>query len=143
MDLEEFFEKNDITKADFCKKLSVSYGYFHQILKKKLTPSKKIARRIEEASDKQVLIKDLISPLDGGYQKLHDGSIKDLYNKIEEIEKILAYMIPRSQFTSYHLDFLQQMMERDRNETKLSNVLKSYKERLNELIEEREIEEQV
>lgn len=144
MDLEEFFEKNDITKTDFCKKLRVSYGYFHQILRKKITPSKKIARRIEETSGKQVLIKDVISPLDSGYQKLQDTSIsiKDLYGKIKEIEGILAYMIPRSQFTSYHLDFLQQMMERDKGEN-MSNVLKSYKKKLDELVTEKEMKEQV
>ena len=51
-------------------------------------------------------------------------------------------MIPRSHFSTYLLDFIQQIMERDKNEN-ISNVLKLQKEKLDELIARNETEEQV
>ena len=87
MDLQEFFEKADITKTAFCKKARISYQYLYRILNKKYIPSKMIARRIEEASEHKVLMHEVLNPKkkpDKNYEEIDQKNNEIYKNKIEQ-----------------------------------------------------------
>ena len=153
MDLEDFLTSNKIVKAQFSKKSKISYQYLQKILKGRAKPSKEIAKRIEEASGNKVSVEEILSaPLIkppekvninsteteniNNYQQKSENKMKDLYDRMMLIETVLEKIAPTSQLTRYHLDFIQQIMEREKDGLTMIEVLKSYKENINKLIED-------
>lgn len=141
MDFEEFLKTNNIVKAHFCKKAKISYQYLQKILNRRSRPSLEVAKRMEEASEHKVSVEEILDK----YTKKTlenvcrtsretENKIKKLCDRMAEVEMILEKVVSRSQLNRYHLDFIQQIIERDKDLPTLE-VLESYRENINELIE--------
>ena len=62
------------------------------------------------------------------------GLFKKIQNRIDEIEGVLESVCPHSLFTKYHLDFIQQIIEREKGKPFL-DVVKAYRKNLDDYIE--------
>lgn len=62
MDLDYWLFKNKITKTDFAKTLGISRGHLQGVISGKLSPSVKLAKKIEEATEGKVSKEKLLFP---------------------------------------------------------------------------------
>lgn len=60
MDLEHWIEKSGLRKKFVAEDLGITIKYLYALCRKELKPSKRLARDIEEYTNGEVTIKDLI-----------------------------------------------------------------------------------
>jgi transcriptional regulator with XRE-family HTH domain len=61
MKLKDYLEKNHVTQAELARKIGCSLGMVSSLVNGKRTPSIHMARRIEEATEYEVLVWDFMS----------------------------------------------------------------------------------
>ena len=64
MNLDEYLSRSKITRTDFAKILGISRTHLQDILSGRRSPSKTLAKKIEEATEGKVTKEELLFPED-------------------------------------------------------------------------------
>ena len=62
MDLREYLFRKRITQVDFAKKIGISRGHLGQIIAGTKHPSRKLAKKIEEETNRKVTALEMLFP---------------------------------------------------------------------------------
>jgi len=95
MNLLEYLEKFQISKAEFASRIKVSRQYLYFITEGQRKPSKKIAERIKKASNGLINVQKMRFPIEHEYinekktkkDKKTNYSLKEILRRVEDLEE--------------------------------------------------------